>query len=73
MSPLPNGRQRKPSVCRGRDPCLETTAAIEGEDWNRLGLPRTNPDDTDGGAKPGWDAYASRGLSSPAVSLPTVP
>ena len=45
---------------------------IQTEDWNRLGLRRTNSDDTDGGAKPAWDAYASRSLSSQPVSLPTV-
>jgi hypothetical protein len=45
---------------------------IQIEDWNRLGLRRTNADDTDEGAKPAWDAYASRSLSSLPVSLPTV-
>jgi hypothetical protein len=42
------------------------------EDWNRLGLRRTSTEDTDAGAKPAWDAYASRSLSSPPVPLPTV-
>jgi polysaccharide biosynthesis protein PslG len=45
---------------------------IEIEDWNRLGLRRTTTEDTDGGAKPAWDAYASRSRSAAPVGLPTV-
>ncbi len=44
----------------------------QSEDWNGLGLRRTNPDHTDGGAKPAWDPYASRSLSAPTLPLPTV-
>jgi hypothetical protein len=45
---------------------------IQTEDWNRFGLRRTNANDTDGGAKPAWDAYVGRSRSSQPVPLPTL-
>jgi hypothetical protein len=40
--------------------------------WYRLGLRRTNSDDTDGGAKLAWDAYVSRSSTAADVPLPTL-
>ena len=39
--------------------------------WMRLGLRRTNPNDTDAGPKPAWDAYTSRSRSAAELPLPT--
>jgi hypothetical protein len=38
--------------------------------WLRQGLRRTNPDDTDAGPKPAWNAYTSRSRSAAALALP---
>jgi hypothetical protein len=46
-------------------------AARPSEAWLRLGLRRTNPDDSDGGAKLAWNAYATRSGSAAALPLPS--
>jgi len=38
--------------------------------WLRLGLRRTKPDNTDGGAKPAWNAYVARSGSAATLSAP---
>lgn len=38
--------------------------------WHRQGLRRTTFDDTDGGAKPSWDAYAARSRPALLLDLP---
>ncbi|HLM10231.1 MAG TPA: hypothetical protein VK307_10995 [Thermoleophilaceae bacterium] len=38
--------------------------------WERQGLRRTTADDTDGGAKPSWDAYVARSSTAPLLDLP---
>jgi len=40
------------------------------ESWLRQGLRRTNPDDTDGGAKVSWGAYTARSAAAQPLSLP---
>ena len=40
--------------------------------WLRLGLRRTNSDDTDGGPKLAWDAYVARSSVAPTLPLPVV-
>jgi polysaccharide biosynthesis protein PslG len=40
--------------------------------WLRLGLRRTNSDDTDGGPKLAWDAYVARSGVAPPLPLPVV-
>jgi polysaccharide biosynthesis protein PslG len=40
--------------------------------WHRYGLRRTNPDNTDAGAKPAWNAYVGRAAGAAAVPLPTL-
>ena len=46
-------------------------AARPSEAWLRLGLRRTNPDDSDGGAKLAWDAYVARSGSAAGLPLPS--
>ena len=38
--------------------------------WLRQGLRRTNPDDTDAGPKPAWNAYTNRSRTTAALALP---
>ena len=40
--------------------------------WLRLGLRRTNSDDTDGGPKLAGDAYVARSSVAPTLPLPVV-
>jgi hypothetical protein len=46
-------------------------AATPTAAWQRLGLRRTNADDSDGGPKPAWAAYTTRSASATALPLPT--
>jgi polysaccharide biosynthesis protein PslG len=46
-------------------------AATPTATWQRLGLRRTNTDDSDGGPKPAWTAYTARSNSAAALPLPT--
>jgi hypothetical protein len=41
-----------------------------GDGWHRLGLRYTNPDDTDAGAKPGWESFTTRSRAADRVPLP---
>jgi hypothetical protein len=45
-------------------------AASPTASWMRLGLRRTNTNDTDGGAKPAWNAYTSRSRAAAELPLP---
>jgi len=40
--------------------------------WQRLGLRRTQADDSDGGPKPAWTAYTERSAPATALTLPTL-
>jgi hypothetical protein len=45
---------------------------VPTEAWHRLGLRRTNANDTDAGPKPAWDAYTSRSRPAPLLDLPAL-
>jgi hypothetical protein len=47
-------------------------ARVPSESYHQLGLRRTNDDDTDGGAKPAWDALVAAASGGATVGLPTL-
>jgi len=47
-------------------------APVATQPYERLGLRRTNAEDTDAGPKPSWDAYTARSASAAPLPLPTL-